>query len=149
MGMVVAPPPDAFLDAIAEALKRRSKALKHKLKSIRVERTAAGIEQEEKLEIVCAHWEHGVRTTLQAWPGHFVMIDARKFQWNKGWLWQFRRAGRLVGHREGPAIIRLLEQTLPLASGMNPENVERYHRLWDPILANGPRLLAQRVNADP
>jgi len=47
MGMVVAPPTDIFLDGIATALGKRSKALKHKLKSLRVERTAAGAGQEE------------------------------------------------------------------------------------------------------
>ena len=137
--MVVAPPTDIFLDAIVEALGRRSKALKHKLKSIRVERTPAGAGQEEKLEIVCEHWEQCVTTTLWAWPGHFVTIDARKFRRNEGWLWQFRHSGRVIGHREGPAIVRLLEQTLPLAHEMNPEKIDRYRRLWDPILANGPQ----------
>lgn len=141
MGMVVAPPTDIFLDGIATALGKRSKALKHKLKSLRVERTAAGAGQEEKLEIVCEHWEYGVTTTLRAWPAHFVMIDARKFRRNEGWLWQFRQSGRVIGHREGSAIVQLLERTLALAYEMDAEKIDHYRRLWDPLLANGPRLL--------
>jgi len=141
MGMVVAPPPDVFLDAIAGALEKRSKALKHKLKSVGVERIPAGTAQEEKLEIVCEHWEHGVTTCLWAWPDHILMIDARKFRQNRGWLWQFRHSGRLVGHREGSTIIRLLEQTLDLAFEMSPEKIDRYRGLWNPILANGPQPL--------
>jgi len=69
------------------------------------------------------------------------MIDAGKFRRNEGWLWHFRHSGRVIGHREGSAIVQLLERTLALAYEMDAEKIDHYRRLWDPLLANGPRLL--------
>jgi hypothetical protein len=89
-----------FLTAVLSALKRRSKALKHRNAVPTVERIVEirdGVTL-ERIEIVMRVRRRQSLTVL-AWDDRSIWIHACEAIKNTGWRFQFTDSGRLSGHQ--------------------------------------------------
>lgn len=130
------PTENQFLVALLAGLRKRRKPIRHKVRSIVVEklleRTSA--DEHEKLEISA---EVGAaRLRLFVCDDRWVFVDARRPTKNSGWAWEFTRQGRLVAGEVGP-LIQALEASIEATASESREAMER---VWKSLLATGPRL---------
>ena len=133
-----------FIKDVVESLRKRHKALKHRVNAIACERI---IERDdhadhEKIEITFRAHVAGRRCGLRVfvWDDRWLWVDCR-LAGKRGWLWEWTREGRLRGPASGRAIMESLERTLDLAHTMNAAETARFDDVWIPILARGPRLV--------
>lgn len=125
-----------FLVGVLAAVAKRRKAIRHKVRSIAVERVLerTHAQEHEKLEIVS---EVGrARLRLFVWDDRWVFVDARAPTKRDGWAWEFSYEGRLVGD-DARALICAFEESIDAAHTQSGEAMER---VWKPLLAAGPRL---------
>jgi hypothetical protein len=129
-------PNSPFLAEVLASLAKRRKAIRHKARSITVEkvRERANAEEREKLEISA---EVGAaRLRLFVWDDRWVFIDARAPTKRSGWAWEFSYEGRMVGD-EARALIGAFEQSIEATTTQPAETLAG---VWKPLLASGPRL---------
>ena len=128
-------PKTPFLAGVLAALAKRRKAIRHKVRSISVEkvleRTSA--DEREKLEISSS--VGAARLRLFVWEDRWVFIDARTPTKASGWAWEFNYQGRLLGD-EAHALIHAFEQSIDAAT---IQSGEALGGVWKPLLATGPR----------
>ena len=131
-----------FLAALLNSLKRRSKALKNKNASPKIERfvdTQDG-ESEERIEITVVQRTRQ-RLTVIAWEDRAIQVQASESILQAGWKFQFVCSGRFIGAPDGREIVQALEASLSAMFEMTSENVAQLDTIWGSLLATGPRSL--------
>jgi hypothetical protein len=130
----------AFLNDVLGAFAKRRKALRHRLRDLRIDKV---VEQQldddqERIE-VRAELSSRVRIVLSIWSARRVRIWAGEMVKNQGWVWQYDHAGRLVGEADGQTLVEAFERTASVAFGMTPEGTGGLTVIWKPLLARGPQ----------
>ena len=128
---------------LADAIRARSKALKHKFSSVDVE---SGCDDEfdppMKTLTVTLRERISVKSTtirLIFWQDRWVWIDARAGS-KKGWDWSFTCQGRLKGGDGGDDLLQFIEQFHQLLPGRNScLDHEAASNFWEKLLLTGPR----------
>jgi hypothetical protein len=130
------PPKSPFLANALAGLAKRRRAIRHKVRSIAVEKVLERTSDEEfeKLEIVTD--VGAVRLRLFIWDDRWVVVDARVATKSSGWAWEFTAQGRLVGN-EARTLVGALEASVDAAAAHSSDDMER---VWKSLLATGPRL---------
>jgi hypothetical protein len=131
-----------LIASVIGSLRKRHKALKHKVKSVTCDKVFEEHEgrREEKLEITL----HGAFNDLRAfvWEDGSVWIDFRSRRLGRagGWRWEWSYDGRLLPVHDGRTFIAALEHTLDAApfSG-DVADVSAFSAIWRPLLAQGPK----------
>jgi hypothetical protein len=121
------------------AFKKRHRAINYNARTLRcdkiIERNADG--DIEKIEIEVG-LQLDPRITLNVWQDRWVLVDARLAA-KKGWVWEWRYEGRLLGVHSGRTLIETLERTMSATFEMTAEKTDRLTAMWHPLLARGPK----------
>lgn len=133
-------PSSALLVSVLAALRRRHKALKDRVRELRVERIVDHSEdsQVEKLEIECVA-SGRTKMRLFVWEDRWVWADFRRISKRDGWLWAFTVEGRIFGVDPARQLLEALENSIGEAFEMTTGELDRFERIWAPLLAQGPR----------
>lgn len=129
-----------FVEDVLLALKKRSKALKHKNARPQTARFIDIVDEEriERLEIDFVRLSKQ-SLTLIVWGDHMVEVRASEPNPDKGWKFQFAMFGRALGETDGRILIAAVEETLRAMFRLNQEGVGRLEGIWSSILAQGPK----------
>lgn len=124
-----------------ESLRRRHRALKHKLHSIECERVFEEVDgvKSERIDLRLQRFASSQSLVLrvQLWPDRWAWVDAREGGRN-GWTLEWNFQGRAAGRITGQQFVAALEETLhELNSGV--VNHDKLGHIWAPILLVGPR----------
>ena len=128
------------LQGIANAMAKRSKALKHRFADVRLER-----DHDDRftppMERLCASFSRGHTTTarieLQVWANRWALVDARESS-KAGWLWSFRSEGRIAGGKDGADLIRAIEDVKKcLPWGTSKGDLDGASSIWSKLLITG------------
>lgn len=132
-----------FVSEVAESLRKRSRAIRHRgalIECQNVKEIEDGVESEiRRLDIDISYRisAASVRVRLIVWSDRWLWIDARRSA-KRGWAWEATMEGRFFSADGARALIRLLEDTISSTKTSDgvPATLER---IWKPHLALGPR----------
>lgn len=131
-----------FLMEITECLRKRNKALKHKVREIKCERIIEieDGQRTEKVELEFRTWGERGKTCVRvyAWADRWAWIDARAAT-KQGWAWEWNYEGRLLGEFGGREAVGGIEDTLQQAHNMEPRRMQELTDIWARLLAQGPK----------
>ena len=132
-----------FLHSVLASLKKRSKAIKHSVKSLRCERVIEkdGSSIIEKLEIdVLKYCALPRNLSLRAfvWEDRWIWLDYRVPS-KTGWVWEWTYDGKFLGH-DGRRFVEAFEASFHASRGCDADATAGRSKLWKPLLARGPRL---------
>ena len=131
-----------FLSDVLEALRRRRRALKHQNALPEIERIIEieeGVAQ-ERLEIRMAPRKRQ-RLGLIVRQDRTIRVQATESIAKAGWKFEFADQGRLVAQTDGRAFVAALEASLSAMFEMTADQMDRLERVWNPLIAKGPRSL--------
>lgn len=136
------PTESEFLSDILSAFGKRRKALRHKLRAIRIDKIVERSEEGdvERLDVL-ADVRPNVRIILSLWSSRRVRVWTGEMVRNKGWAWQYDLTGRLVGAADDRTLVEAFEQTRSAIFQMTAEQVDRLAVIWVPLLARGPQAI--------
>ena len=129
-----------FLSDVLAALKKRSRALKHRNATPAVDRIIEIIDGNplERVEIEIGRRPHQTLRVI-AWEDRAIWVHASELVPKAGWKFQFTDSGRLVG-RAGPReLVGAIEASLSAMYGVTADDLNRLVAVWGPLLAKGPK----------
>lgn len=137
----------AFLAGIAESLRRRSKAIKHRTSGSSCERVIEKTDGADKelMELRFALYGRPlVRMTLCLWGDRWLWIDIRQAA-RKGWRFEWQHEGR-VGATEPRRVVETILATLsqPLVEE-SARDLARLDALWRAVALQGPRAVPNAI----
>lgn len=130
---------------LLEALRRRSRALRHKFHIAEWERVA--IEQgsgeaasEERVDVFLQRLRsaNSLQLRLSFWPDRWTWVDAReraKTGWGREWSFE----GRLSGKHSGRDLVEALEKTSSIFATSTIVEQAHLDEIWEPLLLVGPK----------
>jgi hypothetical protein len=119
----------AFINDVLDALRKRQKAIKYKVRDIGCEKVIERQEADrEKLEIT-------IHTSERA--------AIRLFIWDDRWAWQWTTDGRVMGSIDGQIMVSSLEQSIDAAAAVGSNGTSTFADVWSTKLARGPRLVSR------
>lgn len=128
-----------LIASVIVSLKKRHKALKHKVKAVACDKVHEVREggRQEKLEISLQDYSALLRAFI--WEDRWVWIDFREPGLGRagGWRREWTFDGRLLPVHDGRALVEALEQTLAAAS--MKEGVSALSDIWKSLVAQGPK----------
>lgn len=129
-----------FVEDVLVALKKRSKALKHKSANPDFNRFLEEIdgEQVERVE-VDFDLRSKQRLKLTLWGDRMVEVRAVEPNPDKGWKFDFRYFGRALGEANGRILVAAIEDTLHGMFELTQAKIDRLEKIWSPLLAQGPQ----------
>lgn len=132
-----------LLTDLLEALRKRSRAIKHKGAQLTIERVIeeADGEKRERLEIEC-RLRKRQRVRLLVWDDRALWVHAAEAVPKSGWKFQFTDSGRYVGTADTRMLVSALEATWAAMYEMTSADTGRLATIWAPLLAKGPQLVA-------
>ena len=132
-----------LLTELLEALRKRSRAIKHKGVQVAIERVIeeADGEKRERLEIDCRLGKRQ-QARLFVWDDRALWVHAAEAIPKSGWKFQFTDSGRYVGTADARMLVSALEATWAAMYEMAPADIGRLASIWTPLLAKGPKLVA-------
>lgn len=127
---------DPFLEGMAFGLRKRTKAISHKVRTLGCDKVydLRDGERRERLELRIEDIDQ-IEFRMHAWPDRWIWLDARRSA-KSGWLWEWTDAGRLTGQIQ--ALVPAIEDTLAQLIRMEPAQVSSLTSIWKPLLAKGP-----------
>jgi hypothetical protein len=132
---------DEFLQSVAEAFRRRRKALNHRASRADCQKVYEVSESSrtERLEIYLEDGtrQRGALLRLHAWPDRWIWVDARRST-KTGWAWEWTYEGRLLGKHAGQDVVEALEKTYDLLPSMDAALTQELVKPWKRLLAKGP-----------
>lgn len=141
MGLVFPTFESAFINDVLEALRKRQKAIKYKVRDITCEKVIERDEVDrEKMEITIRPLRRAA-IRLFIWDDRWAWVDCR-LGTKKGWAWQWTTDGRLLGSIDGRMVVSLLEQTIDAAATAD-NGTSVFADVWSTKLARGLRLVSR------
>jgi hypothetical protein len=121
------------------AFKKRHRAINYQSHEIRCDKIIERYDPKdiEKIEIKLSALDK-TRIALNIWEDRWVLVDARQST-KKGWAWEWRYDGRLLGLHTGKDLIAALEQTMAATFQITRDATDDLTRIWRPLLARGPK----------
>jgi len=121
------------------ALKKRHRAINYQVREIRCDKIIERRERKdiEKIEIALSI-RGQTRVTINVWEDRWVLIDGRESA-KKGWAWEWRYDGRLLGSHTGRDLIAALELTMDATFQIRKDRTPELTAIWQPLLARGPK----------
>jgi hypothetical protein len=134
------PADNPFLAEVLEAIRRRSKSLKHRNATPDVRRIVEIRDGEtfERVEIVIESRRYQ-RLVVIARDDRWTWVSATESIKNAGWKFVFESEGRLGGNGTGRELVEALEASLAVMFDLTEEDTGRLEAIWSLLLARGPR----------
>jgi hypothetical protein len=144
--MIFPQPYAPFLIDVVDALRKRSKALKFRVKSLICDRVIErkGDDEVEKIELTITPHQDRAKTQIRLhfWEDRWIWIDIRRSE-KIGWQWRWGNDGRLTGEFEGRDIVVAIEKTIDQTNSITAETVSELDEIWRALLARGPKGIVQ------
>jgi hypothetical protein len=132
----------AFINDVLDALRKRQKAIKYKVRDIGCEKVIERQEADrEKLEITI-HTSERAAIRLFIWDDRWAWVDCR-LGTKDGWAWQWTTDGRVMGSIDGQIMVSSLEQSIDAAAAVGSNGTSTFADVWSTKLARGPRLVSR------
>lgn len=135
---------NTLLENLAFSLRKRHKALKHKVGKLDCERIIelADGQRVEKMELALHPLASGHSVCLRvfAWEDRWIWLDARAAT-KRGWAWEWTYEGRLLGEYSGREIVEGIETTLTSILGIESRGTGELTDVWAGLLAQGPKAI--------
>jgi hypothetical protein len=125
-----------FLTDVAVALEKRRKAIRHKVRDLRIERAVDRLSADEPDKLEVSAKVGSAKLRMFVWEDRWVFVDARTPTKVEGWLWESTQEGRLIGG-DVQVLVSALEASVDATRGQSSDDLSC---LWDSLLAKGPRL---------
>lgn len=126
-----------FLTDLAVALDKRRRAIRYKVRDLRIEKgnDRLSADEPDKLEVTGKVGPAKLRVFV--WEDRWVFVDARTPTKREGWSWESTHEGRLIGG-DAEVLVSALEASIDAARSQSSDDLSR---LWKSLLASGPRPL--------
>jgi len=137
---------EVFLDNVARAYRKRSKAISRRGVDLKIESVKEVVEGQEsdtgRIDITLSFRLRGKPATfrLHVWGDRWIWIDARRPSKN-GWLWEYTTEGRITDVNDLPRLVERSEQSLDAAHLDDQEVAKRLREIWSTSLASTPRIV--------
>lgn len=133
---------DPFLTEFLEALRKRSKALKHRNWSISIDRIVERQDGEDS-ERIALHCEQRPRqrVSFELNAKREVYLSASESIAKAGWKFTYSDYGRLLPSVSGRTLVALLETTLTEMFEMTERKTYKFGQIWQAVLAKGPQAI--------
>lgn len=132
----------AWIADVLDGLRRRSRALRHKMHSVECERVFEEVEGErtERIDITLRQSRSSQGFVLRAkiWQDRWAWIDARSGGKN-GWTLEWTVEGRAAGSVTGQALMETVEEMFDAISISKAADDAALSKMWRPILSRGPK----------
>ncbi|TQV87239.1 hypothetical protein [Aliikangiella coralliicola] len=130
-----------FLTEILSSFRKRSKSLKHNSWSISIERIFEEYEDDkvEKIEIEIKPSNRNAMLCLRIWQDRWVTVSC--WERTKEEKWDYFFEGKLLPEKSGRPFIDSVEDTMAKFFEMRENKLERFNKIWTPLLANGLELV--------
>ena len=133
-----------WITDVLDGLRRRSRALKHKLHSVECERVfeEAGGNRTERIDLTFrqSRSSKGVVLRAKIWQDRWAWVDARSGG-NGGWIFEWTVEGRAAGGVSGQALMRAIEETYDALPISDSADDAALNEKWKVILLRGPKLV--------
>jgi len=130
-----------LIASVIASLKKRHKALKHKVKSVTCDKLLEVNDdaRREKLEVSLQGYSDNLRAHV--WEDGWIWVDfrARAVGSSGGWRWEWSYDGRLLPVHDGRVLVEALERTLGAAAALDGNAMSVFDAIWQPLLARGPK----------
>ncbi|HEY6816526.1 MAG TPA: hypothetical protein VI168_13375 [Croceibacterium sp.] len=125
-----------------DALKKRSRALKHKNVVVSVDRILEieGSSASERVNVRFSRRPHQQFSCVLL-AGRSIWIVASERIPKGGWKFEFSDGGRLLPSIDGRGLVELFEKTLSAMFEMDETNLGRLEHIWRPCIAKGLRAI--------
>jgi len=134
---------DPFINAFLDSLKRRRKAFKHKSSSITCERVLVDVDKKrlEKIELTIKPLHSHVKSSplcVDIWEDRWIELSFSG--WKEGtWDWSWIKEGTVLPTATGKLLINTIERTISTSFEMNKDNIGKFDRLWQSLIAMEPQ----------
>ena len=132
----------AWIANVLDGLRRRSRALRHKMYSVECERVFEEAEgkRTERLDLTLRQSRSSQGFVLRAkiWQDRWAWIDARSGGKN-GWTLEWTVEGRAAGGVAGQALMEAVEEMFDVISISKAAADAALTKMWKPILLRGPK----------
>jgi hypothetical protein len=127
---------------VVEAVRARSKALRHKFREVGIEisvDTQNGVPIDYvELSFTKSRTQNGPRIRFKLWSDRWAWVDAREYE-KKVLKWSFSFDGRLRGNHTGNDLIRDIEEFDKIIVDIDSKDgLDRAKHLWKSVLLKGP-----------
>lgn len=129
-----------FLNEVLMSLRKCAKGVRYAGGDIAVQRVVERTDGEdiEKLEIQLKS-PLGTQAALSIWSDRWIFVHAGHLT-KQGWLWEWKKEGRLIGPDKERAVSRNSEKMLE--AGLAAGNPGKYcEALWSLSIASGPSVV--------
>ena len=131
-------------DASRDGLRRRLRALKHKVHSLECERVFEYTDGErtERIEITLRQSRSSQGFVLRAkiWQDRWTWIDVRAGGRN-GWTLEWMTEGRATGALSGQTLMTAIEETFDAIAIVSTADDPALAKMWKPMLLRGPKAI--------
>jgi len=128
-----------FVEDLRLSLRKRQKAIKHRLRAFDIERLVDRSDERalHGLGIDCTILAPRTMVRLEAWDNRWVWFDARQGS-KEGWRWFYTHEGRMFGDDGGRRLVGALEASFGAAQDAVHSGRMTFAAIWEPLLAQGP-----------
>lgn len=129
-----------FLEELRLSLRKRQKAIKHRVRSLEMERLSDRSEEGDfsGVGVECDLWIPRTTIRLCVWENRWVWCDARQGS-KQGWRWFYTHEGRIFGDETGRRLVAALEASFSAAHDATHGGKLTFAAIWEPLLAAGPK----------
>jgi hypothetical protein len=135
---------DQLLRELAQAMRKRSKALKHKVPDLKIDRVIYSDDGSEKemmwVSCDCGWGDGKLPVAVEIYDDRWLCISLKL--WRKpSWVWQWNIQGRLLHNCSARQFVEKLEETIAVSFIVEKYSTDLFDSIWKKVCARGPELI--------